>query len=61
MERIHLQGSEEVSRAASRMSEAASEMQQAARNMEGVFEQHHRFMDDWLLRLECLLERKTTS
>ena len=58
MDSIYLHGSEEVRVAASIMSRAASEMQLAASNIAGALEQHQRFMDDWLSRLEVVLSEK---
>lgn len=43
--------------AARRMQQAADDMLQAARNLEGTFERHARFMDDWLQRFEAALEK----
>jgi hypothetical protein len=55
VEIMHLAGAEDVARAASTMSGAAREMQSAANNISFAFEQHQRFMDDWLGRLETVL------
>ena len=60
MNSIYLQGSDDVRSAASIMSSAASEMQRAAANISGALEQHQRFMDDWLYRLEAALAQKDT-
>jgi hypothetical protein len=43
---------------ARRMQQAADDMQQAARNIDGTIERFSRFLDDWLLRLENVLERQ---
>jgi hypothetical protein len=66
---IHLTGTEDVQRAASRMSEAAHDMQRAASTMEGAVErferaltQHEVFLDDWLERFTAVVhgvERET--
>jgi len=58
MDSIHLQGSEEVRRAASAMNEAAQKMQQAAGSMEYALLQNQRFLDDWLNRLQSVLEAR---
>lgn len=55
-EYINLLGAEDVSRAASQMSSAASDMQRAADSISYSLEAHQRFMDDWLLRLQGVLE-----
>lgn len=55
---ITLMGAEQVQSAASRMSSAASEMIRAASSIEDSFQRHQRFMDDWLQRLESVLESK---
>ncbi len=56
MENIYLVGSEDVRNAASHMHSAADEMTRAASNLEGVFDRHQRFMDDWLQRLEGIMQ-----
>ena len=58
MESIFLSGSEDVSRAASTMREAAATMNGAASSISHSLEQHQRFMDDWLYRLQALLEEQ---
>lgn len=55
-EYMHLVGAEEVSRAGHNMSSAAEQMQRAANNIEYAMLQQQRFMDDWLMRLELLLQ-----
>jgi hypothetical protein len=50
---ITLMGAEDVSRAASRMQSAADSMNNAASYFQSIFEQHQRFMDDWLTRFEA--------
>lgn len=52
---VTLMGAEEVSRAGSRMQDAASTMQGAASNIAYALEQHQRFLDDWLARLNDTL------
>lgn len=58
---ITLMGAEQVQSAASRISSAASEMIRAASAIEDSFQRHQRFMDDWLQRLESLMEVKVQS
>ncbi len=55
MDSMYLHGSEDVRRAASMMQQAADEMQRAALNIEGHFDRHQRFLDDWLSRFEQVL------
>ena len=43
-------------RAAARMEAAADKMAQAARDMDFTFSNHQRFMNDWLERLQNVLE-----
>lgn len=47
---ITLLGAEDVSRASGGMQTAAASMQSAADSIQWAFEQHQRFMDDWLVR-----------
>jgi hypothetical protein len=61
MDTIYLAGSEDVSRAASTMSNAAQTMQSAASSISFSLEQHQRFMDDWLYRLEGILNENTPT
>lgn len=56
MDSMYLMGSEDVSRAASTMSSAASTMQSAASSISHSLEMHQRFLDDWLQRLEAIIE-----
>lgn len=58
---ITLMGAEQVQSAASRMSSSASEMIRAASSIEDSFQRHQRFMDDWLQRLESILEPKVST
>ena len=56
---IHLVGSEAVQNAGSTMRQAATEITMAALNIQAAFEQHQRFMDDWLERFrEVMLKAK---
>lgn len=52
---VTLLGAEEVSRAASQMQRAAADMSRAASYFESVFDAHHRFLDDFLIRLDGIL------
>ncbi len=61
MECIHLIGSEEVSRAAHTMLSAANEMGAHVRNLTAGLEAHQRFLDDWLLRFQSIVEPKPPS
>lgn len=58
MDSVYLHGSEDVSRAASQMASAASSMQSAASSIASSLEQNQRFLDDWLQRLEAVLEQQ---
>lgn len=58
MEIIHLSGSDDVSRAGHAMQSAATEMKRAASEMSFAFEQHQRFLDDWLSRFQQAIEEK---
>lgn len=53
---ITLLGSEQVQSAANTMRSAAEEMQRAASETGYALERHQRFMDDWLSRLEAILQ-----
>lgn len=55
MEFIHLTGSEEVSRAGNVIRGAAGDMQTAANTIQTALDDHSRFMDDWLYRLQEML------
>ncbi len=58
MDSIYLDGSEAVKNAGHRMSEAATTMSQAAANIQWAFEQHQRFLEQWL---DDFREALTTS
>ena len=58
MDSIYLHGSEAVEKAGYTMARTADEMKQAARNMEGALIRHQQWMDDWLYRLQQVMERK---
>ncbi|WP_017182241.1 hypothetical protein [Sphingobium xenophagum] len=48
--------SEDAIRAARMMQQAADDMKQAALNIDGSLAQHRAFMDDWLNRLDGVLQ-----
>ncbi len=48
MEFVSLMGSESVEKAGYTIRDAAENMNRAASNFQAVFEQHQRFMADWL-------------
>lgn len=55
-EYVTLMGAEQVQSAGNRMVSAASDMMRAASTMDECLFRHQRFMDDWLQRLEHVLE-----
>ena len=55
-DRITLMGSEQIQSAGYAMRQAAEQMNHAAGNLDAALQRHERFMDDWLLRLQNLLE-----
>jgi hypothetical protein len=57
MEHMNLIGSDDVYRGGSMIQSAASEMLRAASNFDEALFRHQRFMDDWLYRLEQLLNK----
>lgn len=61
MTHVQLIGAEAVERAAGQMRQAATELHQTVANMESIFDQQRRFMDDWLLRFEDALQKKGTD
>lgn len=52
---ITLLGAEDVRSAAHTMRAAADEMQRAAMSIDASLQQHQRFLDDWLNRLDGVL------
>ena len=54
---MQLLGAESVLHAAQRMAEAAREMSGAAGRIEYALQQHQRFLDEWLSRLEEIVGR----
>jgi hypothetical protein len=55
-EYITLMGSEQVQSAGRNMASAADTMRSAAGSIDESLRQHRRFMDDWLMRLENILD-----
>jgi hypothetical protein len=55
---ITLLGADDVRSAASTMSSAADEMQRVASNIAYAFENHQRFLDDWLSRLQETMQQR---
>jgi hypothetical protein len=51
-----LLGAEQVQSAAGTMRSAASEMQRAASEISGAFEMHQRFLTQWLMDFQTVLE-----
>jgi hypothetical protein len=58
MDSVYLHGAEDVRTASNNMRSAAEEMQQAARNIEGSLLRHQQFLDDWLHRLEQVMNEQ---
>ncbi len=58
MESIYLMGSEDVRSAANTMRSAAEEMSRAANYINESLTQQQRFMDDWLQRLQSVMEQQ---
>ena len=60
-EYIHLVGAEQVQSAANTMSYAADEMKRAAANLDQSLFQQRQFMDEWLVRLQAIMEANQRS
>lgn len=58
MDFIHLTGADAVQSAGNAMQRAANDMQTAANSIQESLNNHSRFMDDWLYRLQELLDSK---
>lgn len=58
-EYVTLLGAEQVQSAANTMSAAADRMQRAADSISYAFDNHHRFMDEWLQRFEAAATART--
>lgn len=61
MNSVNLIGAEQVNTAGHRMLVAAEQMANVSANMQTVFSQHQRFLDDWLLRFETVIQRAAAS
>ena len=61
MESVTLVGAEAVQRAGSQMSSAAEQMSLAASSFDHSLMMHQRFLDDWLYRLEAVIEKASGS
>lgn len=61
MQTINLLGSEEVSRAASRMASAADSIASSVSYLDSILHQHQAFLDDWLLRLDGILSDRISD
>jgi hypothetical protein len=58
MERyVTLMGAKQVQSAGSAMRSAADEMSRAASSISNSLEMHQRWMDDWLMRLQDVMEK----
>ena len=57
-EYITLLGAEDVRSAANTMRQAADQMQSAASMFDHSLTMHHRFLDDWLHRLQSVMENR---
>ncbi len=60
-EYVHLIGAEDVRSAASTMSSAASEMSRAASSIAHSLECHQQFLNDWLNRLDGVLQDRISD
>ena len=56
-EYVHLIGAEDVRSAGSAMRAAAEDMKRAAASIEESLHRHRMFLDDWLFRLENMIEK----
>jgi len=55
---VTLLGAEQVQSAARQMASAADEMRRAAGSIDDSLRSHQRFLEDWLLRFQQILEAK---
>lgn len=60
MNNVLLIGAEEVNDASHRMLQAASEMQSVAERLEAAFEQRRRWEEEYLARIEAIVDRELT-
>lgn len=56
---VTLLGAEQVQSAARQMESAASQMSRAASEIDSALGQHRQWADDWLMRLQQVLEAHT--
>ena len=56
---MYLEGSEDVRKASHNMSSAASDMQRVASSIEESLSRHREWQDEWLDRLEQIMENHT--
>ncbi len=56
MERIYLEGSEDVRRASQNMCSASSEMLTASNNISNALYEHQQFLNEWLDKFENILK-----
>lgn len=61
MEYVYLSGSEEVAKAGVAISHAAETMKQTASEFDASLMQMRCFMDDWLARLDLIINRKEST
>ena len=58
MDYVTLMGAEQVANAANTMRSAAENMNRAASTITCALEQHQRWMDDWLTRLQDVIGKQ---
>lgn len=58
MEYVTLMGAEDVRAAGNRMAAAADTMRSAASSIDDSLTRHQNFLDQWLARLEAVMEAK---
>jgi hypothetical protein len=56
MDNIHLIGADDVRAAGNSIRGAAEVMSSAALTIDGALERHQRFLDDWLVRFEAVMQ-----
>ena len=61
MESMYLHGAEDVAQAGRNVAGGAEVIRSAVSNLEDITSRHQRFMDDWLDRLESILEADRTA
>jgi hypothetical protein len=58
MQSLILVGAEQVASAGNNIKQAAEQMSNVSGNVQVVLEAHQRFLDDWLLRFEQMLDQR---